>query len=323
MNYRNTCTLLQKKLLPAVLVAACLMIVAGCQKQTGPTLAPSANRAPVEAPSNAHRDVTQGRLGPDVEEQRQLNNKDAAKSVDKDAAVAIEQTTQALAAVHENQKAEALAALERATGKVNILLARNSRSALIPIDADVVVIDTAPEDSKAIAQTTKLATSALNAKDLPDARVLLAGLISEIRLRTTNLPLATYPVALTDAARLVDQGKNSEAEAVLRAALNTLVIVDHVTPLPLILAQAAVKNADAQRQDPVKAQILLRTAKNQLKRAQDLGYLADDSDYKTLNKQISDLESTIQGKRNIGSRFSELRDRIASFLKRQKEHERR
>ncbi|MBB5343387.1 hypothetical protein [Tunturibacter empetritectus] len=53
------------------------------------------------------------------------------------------------------------------------------------------------------------------------------------------------------------------------------------------------------------------------------GYLTGDSDYKTLDKQISDLESTIQGKHDIGSKFTDLRDRIAPFLKRQKEHERR
>jgi hypothetical protein len=152
---------------------------------------------------------------------------------------------------------------------------------------------------------------------------LLAGLVSEIRLRTTCIPLASYPAALSDAARLVDQGKNQDAATILQTALNTLVIVDHVTPLPLLLAQAAVKAADSQRQDQAKAQVLLETAKTELSRGQKLGYLGDDSDYKTLDKQIADLESTINGKRDIGSKFSELLDRIASFLKRQKERERR
>jgi len=38
----------------------------------------------------------------------------------------------------------ALAAIERATGKVNVLLARNPSAALIPVDATVQVIDLAP-----------------------------------------------------------------------------------------------------------------------------------------------------------------------------------
>jgi hypothetical protein len=275
------------------------------------------------APAKPQVDATQRQLGPDVEEQRQQNQKDADQAVDKDAIAAVEQTKMALTAIQANKKTESLAALERATGKINILLARNAKSALIPVDAEVVVVDTAPQDGKAIAQLTKQATDALNAKDLPDARVLLAGLVSEIRLRTTCIPLASYPAALSDAARLVDQGKNQDAATILQTALNTLVIVDHVTPLPLLLAQAAVKAADSQRQDQAKAQVLLETAKTELSRGQKLGYLGDDSDYKTLDKQIADLESTINGKRDIGSKFSELLDRIASFLKRQKERERR
>jgi len=40
---------------------------------------------------------------------------------------------------------------------------------------------------------------------------LLYSLESEIRARTYNLPLATYPLALQEAARLLDQGKNDDA----------------------------------------------------------------------------------------------------------------
>jgi hypothetical protein len=320
MNYKSNVALCQKTSIALILTAACLLSVTGCQsKQPSPPPVPQAN----VAPAKPQVDATQRQLGPDVEEQRQQNQKDADQAVDKDAIAAVEQTKMALTAIQANKKTESLAALERATGKINILLARNAKSALIPVDAEVVVIDTAPQDGKAIAQLTKQATDALNAKDLPDARVLLAGLVSEIRLRTTCIPLASYPAALSDAARLVDQGKNQDAATILQTALNTLVIVDHVTPLPLLLAQAAVKAADSQRQDQAKAQVLLETAKTELSRGQKLGYLGDDSDYKTLDKQIADLESTINGKRDIGSKFSELLDRIASFLKRQKERERR
>ncbi|MBB5343325.1 YfdX family protein [Tunturibacter empetritectus] len=321
MNYKSYSRLLQKNLFAFILSAAGLLFIAGCQSKQ-PSPPPPVPQANV-APADTQHDATQKQYGPDVEAQRQQNQKEADQTVDKEAIAAVEQTRQALAAIQANKKTEALAALERATGKINILLARNPKSALIPTDAEVVVIDTAPQDRKAIGHLTQEATIAMNINDLPDARVLLAGLVSEIRLRTTCIPLASYPAVLLDAARLVDQGKNQEAEAVLNTALNTLVIVDHVTPLPLLLAQAAVKAADSQRQDQAKERILLETAKNELNRGRELGYLAGDSDYKTLDKQISDLESTIQGKHDIGSKFSDLRDRIATFLKRQKEHERR
>jgi hypothetical protein len=325
MNWKIN-PLLKKELLSTILGVTCLLLVSGCHsKEPSHASTPQANATTSESTADVRgrHDEAKKQLRPEVESQRQQNQKEAEQTVDKDAIAAVEQTQQALTAVASNKKADALAALERATGKVNVLLARNPARALIPVDAEVLVIDTAPHDLKNVDQVVQQATTAMNAKDLPTARVLLAGLVSEIRVRTTCLPLASYPAALLDAARLVDQGKNQEAGTVLLTALNTLVIVDHVTPLPLIVAQAAVKEADSQRQDQAKAQILLETAKIELNRSRELGYLRGDSDYETLDKQISDLESTIKGRRNIGSRFSELRDRIAAFLKRQREHERR
>jgi len=42
-------------------------------------------------------------------------------------------------------------------------------------------------------------------ENYPAARVLLQRLASEIRVRTYNLPLGTYPAALKTAARFLDQ----------------------------------------------------------------------------------------------------------------------
>jgi hypothetical protein len=44
--------------------------------------------------------------------------------------------------------------------------------------------------------------------------------------------------------------------------------------------------------------------------------------YRALDKQISDLESAIKGKRDVTTMFSQLRDKIAAFLKRQRDRER-
>jgi hypothetical protein len=215
-----------------------------------------------------------------------------------------------------------MAAIERATGKINILLARNPASALIPVSVDTVVIDTAPTEPKTIDHIIQLATDAMKRRDLPAARILLASAVSELRVRTTSLPLATYPAALQQAARLLDQGKNQEAGDVLLTALNTLVSVDHVIPIPLILAQAAIEAANSQRQNKDAALKLLQAATNEVDRSRRLGYLSEDSDYKNLDNEIAGLESTIQGNGKTASMFSQLRERFSAFLQRQREHER-
>jgi hypothetical protein len=161
-------------------------------------------------------------------------------------------------------------------------------------------------------------------KNYSAARVLLVGLTSEIRSRTYNLPLATYPAALKEAARLLDQKQAKEATVVLDTTLNTLVVVDRVTPLPLVLAQTAINDAQALRdRDKDAAMKLLATARLELERAKELGYSGNDPEYSALNQAISDLEAQIKGKGDTASAFAKLKERVEAFFKRLSGSERR
>jgi hypothetical protein len=315
------------RIVSTVFIVSWLLLIAGCRSRTPERAAqPPVTSSPSQPSSSdvqKQRQEAERQLRPEVEAQRQQEQREAEQTIDQDAIAAVDQTVQAIKAIAANKKEDALSAIERATGKINILLARNPSSALIVVDAEVVVIDTAPLDLKVIDQKVQLTTTAVKEKDLPVARVILATLVSEIRIEIVSLPLATYPAALSQAARLLDQGKTQEAGTVLLTALNTLVIVDHVVPVPLILSQAAISAADKQQQDKEAAMALLEVARNELNRSRELGYLSGDPEYRALEKQISDLESTIKGKGNIGSKFSELRDRLSALLKRQKDKERR
>jgi hypothetical protein len=167
------------------------------------------------------------------------------------------------------------------------------------------------------------ASRAVDDRDFPDARILLHALMSEIRVRTYNLPLATYPAALTDAARLLDQKKNQDASAVLLQALNTLVAVDRVTPIPLLLAQEAINQAQAQRdKDKATAQKLLGTAKDELLRARELGYAGKDAEYASLNEAITDLEKQLKGSGDTNSVFARLKQKLDAFLRRESQAQR-
>src|SRR6202035_1385858 len=95
----------------------------------------------------------------------------------------------AIKAIAEGKNDQAIAAIERATGKINVLVARNPSTALIPVEVEVTVIDAAPIGVKAIREIAKMAEYAVEDRDYPKARVLLRNLTSEIRVRTYNLPL--------------------------------------------------------------------------------------------------------------------------------------
>lgn len=260
---------------------------------------------------------------PEIEQQRQQAEQQAQKTLDKDAIAAIDQTEQAISAIANNKTDEALTAIEAATGKINILLARNPSNALIPVDLEVHVIDTAPRDRGAVIELAQHASKAVDDMDFPDARILLHALMSEIRIRTYNLPLATYPIALQEAARLLDQKKNKEASDVLLTALNTLVAADRVMPIPLLVARELINQAQTQGpKDKNAAQSLLERAQAELQRAKDLGYASHDPEYKNLSDQISNVQKQLRSNENTSSVFAQLKQRWDAFVKRISERER-
>jgi hypothetical protein len=270
------------------------------------------------------RTESRAQANPQVERQRQEAEQQARKTLDTDAVATIEETQKAVRALSENKPDEAIAAIERATGKVNVLLARSPSTGLVPADLEVVVIDAAPMDVKQIRAVARAAERAMDDRDYPAARVLLQGLVSEIRVRTYNVPLVSYPVALKEAARLVEQKKTGEATAVLQTALNTLVIVDRVIPLPVATADAAIAEAQSLRdKDKERAKTLLAVARIELDRARELGYAGKDPEYAALAQAISDVEKQLNGNQDSGSAFGRLKERVASFFKRQSQSEKR
>ncbi len=278
----------------------------------------SADTAAKTTPQSRHA------LQPDIENQRKEAEQQAHQSLNQDAVAALQLTQQAVNDIGSNKKDAAMTAIEQATGKINILLARNPADALIPVDAEVDAIDTAPHDIGAIRDLAKDASLAVDQKNFPAARVILYSLMSEIRVRIYNIPLATYPTALKSAARLLDQNKTQEAQTTLTTALDTLVVVDRVSPIPLILARAAVTAAQAERdKDKTAAQTLLETAKKELDRSRELGYAGNDPVYASLNNDISNLEKQLKGSNDTSSIFASLREKLNSFLKQQSQQERR
>ncbi|MCU1255567.1 MAG: hypothetical protein JWM83_1866 [Candidatus Angelobacter sp.] len=267
--------------------------------------------------ASQHKDAEK-QARPEIEKQRQQQDQQGQQSVNKDAVAALQETQKAITAIAANKTSDALAAIEQATGKINILLARNPSKGLIPVSVEVDVIDNAPRDAKTALELAMNAAKAMDDDDFPAARVLLDALRSEIRDRTYHLPLATYPDALKEAARLLDQKKNDEAKDVLLTAMNTLVAIDKVTPIPLLLARTALNGAQVESQkDKAAAQKLLEAAKAEVMRAKQLGYAGKDPEYVALNNDISNLEKQLKGGGEIASLFNRLKEKLAAFTNRQ------
>ena len=137
--------------------------------------------------------------------------------------------------------------------------------------------------------------------------------MSEIRTTTVNLPLATYPDAMKEAARLLDADKTEAAKQILQNALSTLVVTEISLPLPVITAESLVEEASS-LEDKDKALKLVGDAKTQLELAEELGYVASENQYAQLSQEIESLESQIKADGNTGNAFSKLKDNIAAFF---------
>jgi len=242
---------------------------------------------------------------------------------------ALDETNAALQALDTGDSKTALDALERATGKLELLVARDPALALAPVDIDFVTHDlyATPDDIR-IARSQ--AEDLLDDGQVQQARSILSGLASEIDIRVTNIPLATYPDAIKEVTPLIDDGKTEEAKEALNIALGTLVVTHNVISLPVLRARAALDEAQdlvktngsskgdqakaesPSKQDQAKIQGLVDTAREQLEIAELLGY-GNEKDYETYRKQIAELEGKIGENQETDSVFAKLRRSLDEF----------
>ena len=238
-----------------------------------------------------------------------------------DATGAIQDTQAALKHLDESRTKEALAALERATGKLDIILARDPKLELAPAAVGVVTYDV-QGGLDAVKKVRQQAEDFIADGALQEARRLLKNLASETVISVTNIPLATYPDAIKSAVKLIDQNKKDDAKLVLQTALNTQVVTDTVIPLPVVKAREALKSAEslAEKKNRTKddndrpCQASMDQAREHLEFAQALGY-GTKKDFEKMYAQLNEIrDKTADNKFGTGW-FAKIKTSIEDFLK--------
>jgi len=235
-----------------------------------------------------------------------------------EAHAALDETNAALKALDEGNAQEALDALERATGKLELLVARNPQLALAPVDVGFVTHDLYATP-QAIRSARNQAEQLLEDGEVQQARELLSGLASEVVISVTNLPLATYPAAIKAISPLIDNGEIEEAKAALSVALGTLVVTNHVVSLPVLRAQAALDEAESlmsgespSDEDEQRVDELVKDARKQLEIAELLGY-GNKVAHKQYREEIDELEGKITDEQETSGIFAKLRSLLDEF----------
>ena len=256
----------------------------------------------------------------DVDDKTSDKVDEKRKEILTDASVAIDETRKALQALDKGNTEEALAALEIATGKLELILVRDPALWLAPVDVQVVTHDllASPDTVKAIIHD---AENYLEDGEIQKARPLVANLASEIVISSTNIPLATSPAAIKAITPLIDQGRLDEARAGLQAALNTLVVTtDEIIPLPVLRAQQLLMKAEALAENQERTikenEILadmLTAARTQLNMAELLGYGSTKS-FLPLYEQIDMIEDKVAGGKGGKGWFDNIKQQVLELF---------
>ena len=236
----------------------------------------------------------------------------------KEAVTALAQTKKAIEALDKKDKQQALDALAIVTGKLDIVIARETDMANAPIDVRVETYDLI-SSVDTIKKAVKTAKDLLDDGEVQQAREILMGLTSEIDVIVTSLPLASYSKGIKAVAKLVDEEKYQEAKASLYDLLSTLVITKNVIPLPILRAEEMLKKAEklAARKDRTEKQNkelanLLAATRTQIEMAEALGY-GDKKEYKSFYKQLKEIEKKTEGGK-FGKGFTEkLKNALKDF----------
>ncbi|HVY53268.1 MAG TPA: YfdX family protein, partial [Gammaproteobacteria bacterium] len=205
-----------------------------------------------------------------------------------------------------------------------LVLAREPSLALAPISLAVFTQDiyATPEMIKNIVSQVRMLIAT---NDLQKARLLMSNLGSDITLRVTNLPLATYPSAIKLAASLIGQKEFDKAQKTLKTALATLVITTEVIPLPYIRSESLLATIEIYSKEQIDNQvkdkndrlaainIMLHAIREELNLAENLGY-AKKHEHKPVYKALDSIEKKINKNKPIQDDLFEAKKYLLELI---------
>ncbi|WP_375565826.1 YfdX family protein [Oceaniradius stylonematis] len=249
-----------------------------------------------------------------------------------DADTALKKTEEALTALDEGDTKKALDALAIATGKLELVVARDPDLALAPVDVELIRRDVLG-DVGTIRKAREEIEDLIDDGSIQAARPLMRAFASELVVETTHLPLATYPAAIKLATAQIDEDVEA-AKQTLRTALSTVVVTEDAIALPVLRAELMLQAAEqalngedeaaeassdgdkAEAAEAIEPVTYVEAARTQLEMAEALGYGTED-DFAELRKDLEELDRQIEVEedtggvfRTISENFEALKDRL-------------
>lgn len=306
----------------AAILAICLTGSFGCSS-SGRYNTGEANRTgtPVKMPQQTRAEPKSNEskaVDPSVQSDLEKMEAEKRAALLPDAQAAIQETQAALAALDKGDKQTALAALQQASGKLDLVISRDPNLSLAPVDVTTTMHDlyASPDTVKSMVKTAK---DDLANDQVQQARLLIKDLASEADINVTEIPLGTYPAAIKAVAPLIDAGRIDDAKAALYAVLHTQVIDTYVVPLPKVRAEAMLDAADALAaqgsitpDDKARINALIAGARQEIKLAEALGYGTKDN-YRPLYSELDEIQRKADNNQYGRGLFDKFRNSLRNF----------
>jgi len=264
--------------------------------------------------ADEHKNLTSQEVSAKATQTATTKAKDNKVKLVQEALESLKLSAKAVDELNQNKVDDAKKTVELALGKLESILVAEHTPKLLPIENQIVIknfVGTSEDVSKALAEVKKL----LALGKVQEAGELLISLQSEIDITTVSLPLASYPDALKLASKYLIEKHPAKAKHVLEIALNTFAQDEQIVPIPLINALELVAVAsDIAKEDKEQALKHLAMAKDDLKKAELLGYVSSSTTtYKQLEELIEKTEKEIKGPNKAEKLFKELGEKLKEF----------
>jgi len=229
------------------------------------------------------------------------------KTAPKAVAVAIQNTFNALQAIEQNRIDDAKRLLKEADEKFTSALKADPSLDLLPLE-ETLMAYSYTGSSKEIQTALNLSVQLIKAHDTQVASKLMATLKDELDINIVSIPMKLYPFVTKKALDALNKGDKRAAMMALAEGFGMLVNTQIIIPTPLLAAQdLAIATSKLDKNKKEEAQKLLAAAKEELKRAELLGYTKKhDAAYKLINEDIEKVEKEIKGKNVVEKLYEKL-----------------
>ncbi len=313
MKWNKTVKVMNRTTTLGILMISLAFGIASCGKTTNHAESTDIEQVRMALPDSLgmSRDTLQNRVA-------ELSRKELAiqeHELVEEAISAIAQTRQALEAIANQDKEEALKQLESAIGKLEVLLARDPELVEVPISVDARQVELIT-DLEGVKKLKKAVKEAIKEDQYQAARQLLEGMASEAVITITKIPLGAYPDAMRLAVSFLDKDNFEMAALTIGEALKALVVKEIIVPLPILRAEVLLQQAQSlltHKEQKATILTLLENAQYQLILAEEMGYGRRDKEFVTLAKAIKEIRRGINEGQDVIQPMDTLLNTLRKF----------